>query len=286
MQSTSLTTEPVAYQQTVINQLPTDKAIYLIIDGASTNALSLIYSINPQSQLEPLYHNTAFQELQDISPIIVRIDNNPTLQNAYPKWQQHSVAFSSTTDFQTTANHLKSLILCTMPNTQPAFFRFYAKTWLYPLLTEQTQAELTKFTGAIDTWYIPQPNKEWQLIAINNQGQPKPATEQAWFTLTQPLIDKLAEYNKQQYLEQLMESFNFTTLKQPEYDQAKQQLITYLTQATHYQITEKNHISHFIELALQFPKEITTPPIIQLLTNKEQPTHLKLDAVEQQLYRL
>lgn len=201
----------------------------------------------------------------DISPVIVRFDNNIELQKLYNEWQNHAIAFTSTADLRTTANHLRSLILCRMPNTQPAFFRFYAHDWLYPLITEQPEETLSSFTGPIDQWFIPQAEKTWQSLAIVKQGEAKSAKEECWFTLTQDLLNKLSEYHYQQFIDTLTNGYTLEAPQTPIWNELREKVNFYVKDAMSYGFEQQRHISSYVDLAFHYPDEIESSGAMVIL---------------------
>lgn len=280
-------TQQLFYTQQIIDQLPTERATYLILDGAGFDALKLIFAdgtTTPEFML--LYHDTQLNEQLKISPVIVRYDNNPTLKSRIQEWLPYAVAFNTTTTLIDTVEHLKSLIYCQLPNTQPAFFRFYGQNWLESLITGQDQNTLYAFTGPIDQWYIPQSNQRWKQLTISEQRPSKTAEDYAWFKLTEKLQAKLTSNTEQQFIDQLMDELGYYQLSDEEQVIQREKLIYYIKDAQHYGITQSNQISHFIELALQFSKEIESQPIINLLADQTTTAYEKLQQLENQLYGL
>lgn len=268
------------YQESMIDTLPTDRFVYLLIDGAQTKALPLIYTQNQQPEFEVLYHNTPYQEMLDISPVIVRLDNNSQLQKRYQQWQPYAVAFTTTVDLKTTANHLKSLILCKMPNTQPAFFRFYAHNWLYPLLTGQDESTLYSFTGPIDNWYIPVPDKQWQNITIIKQGDCKEAKDEAWFTLTEELQAKLADYSFQRYIDELTIEFTYAPLNTEEGQAIREQVLIRVNTGKSFGLELRSHLAKYIQLAFDYPKIIDDQQATKILAKEYEMPRIRLDQLE------
>lgn len=273
----------LSYQETIVNQLPTDRFVYLLIDGAQTQALQLIYTQNQQPEFEVLYHTTPFQDMLDMSPVIVRLDNNIQLQNNYEKWQPYAVAFTSTVDLKTTADHLRSLILCKMPNTQPAFFRFYGHNWLYPLLTGQDESTLYSFTGPIDIWYIPLPDKQWQGISIVQQGECKEANQEAWFTLTEELQAKLADYTYQQFIDTLTTRYTDLSLATPEGQIVRTQVLDYVEQAKSYGLKQRHHLTKYTDLAFCYPHNLLDKQAFHILSNEYEGGNIKLEQLTEYL---
>lgn len=280
-------TQPTPYTQDIIGQLPTDRATYLILDGAGFDALKLIFADGAMtSEFMLLYHDTQLSEQIKISPVVVRYDNNQVLQRRIQKWLPYAVAFNTTTTLIDTVDHLKSLIYCELPNTQPAFFRFYGQNWLEPLITGQDENTLYSFTGPINQWYIPQSDHRWKQLTINEQRPSKTAEDYAWFKLTEELQAKLANTSEQQFINQLMGELGYYQLPDEEQIIQREKLTYYINDAKHYGITQTNQISHFVELALQFPKEMEAQTITQLLSDQSLVAYEKLKQLENQLYGL
>lgn len=274
------------YHISQIEQLPQQRFIYLLIDGAAIKALPLIYTQNQQPEFEVLYHSTKFQEMLDISPVIVRFDNNIELQKLYNEWQNHAIAFTSTADLRTTANHLRSLILCRMPNTQPAFFRFYAANWLYPLLINMDEADLYDFTGPIDNWFIPDNDKQWCQIKIAKQGQAKEKDQECWFILNEALQEKLADYNYQKYIDDLTMNFTFFPLQSVEGQKVREEVAKRVAKARIYDLDLKVHIYRYVELSFKYPEHIDQHQALVIICREYEMPRIKLDQLEHYLKQI
>lgn len=276
------------YQVITLEQLPQNRFIYLLIDGAAIKALPLIYTKNQQPEFELLYHGTpypSFEEMLDISPVVIRLDNNKELQQRHHKWHYHAVAFTSTADLKTTANHLRSLILCKMPNTQPAFFRFYAHSWLYPLITEQPEETLYSFTGPIDQWLIPQPNKTWLSISIDRAGEPKTPLPEPWFVLTDELTQKLATFRYEQFISELTNSYTLSEPNTRNWDELREQITLYAKEAEAFGFEQIRHISQYVDLAIYHPN-FTDSVAVQEILNKSETETLRLTLLKEHLNEL
>lgn len=272
-----------AYTKQYTNQPDTRRATYLILDGASFDALSLIFANGVQPEFMLLYTNTELAEQLNISPVIVRYDNNPNLQSKYTKWQPHAIAFQTTADLVSTVEHLKSLIYCQLPNTQPAFFRFYAQSWLEPLITAQDQSTLYAFTGAIDQWFIPQADQRWLQLSITEQGSPKIAKDVAWFKLTEELQQQLSNFNYQQFITTLTQRYTQQPYDSDEYQAAYKQISYYVEEATNHDLHQEDHITAFVELAMTYRQQLETAQAIAIIDNPQELAVNRINALKAHL---
>jgi hypothetical protein len=268
--------------QTTIVQLPIERPVYLILDGARFDALNLVFSSGQSFEFNMLYHGTELKDQLKISPIIVRYDN--FLKSQYHKWFQNAVAFTTTTNLIDTANHLKSLIYCEMPNLQPAFFRFYSPNWLIPLITGQTVESLFEFTGPIDNWYVPENDGVlWHQFTITKQTASKAVSDEAWFKLTENLQEKLAEYGYQQFIDQLTQRYTDLSMDTEEGQQFRSVIKRNIEQAKSYTLDRQDHITQYVDLALCYTSNIEDDRALEILTNPYDTPTNRLDALIQYL---
>ena len=180
---------------------------YLILDGAVENVARITYSLDDKPEFIRLYQGTRLESLIDASPCLVKPSSGSRLWHHEDQWRSLGVEVRSPVGIERLAAHCRSLMTARLPDRQSGFMRFYAPGPLSQLLSALSRDEMREFSGPIrEWWYF---SSGWASVTVAEpQSQPKDASEEGWFQLTQAHLAAMASGKEQAFLRKLAGHLN------------------------------------------------------------------------------
>lgn len=180
---------------------------YLLLDGAQIDdLLKTIYRLNKSAEVDVLYINTRFAELQKVSPILVKVQSGEPLFHKFQQdWQQTAgIHFIAKGDIYTLGNHLRSSLQAKI-NNQPVIFRYYdpriLELWLETISIEQQ----SQFMGPITTLYIFSSKEQKQLEYYNENYLVCVTPNSIWINLNDQQLERLTLAKRVQFRQQILQ---------------------------------------------------------------------------------
>lgn len=183
---------------------------YLILDGAQIDDLvKTIYKLQKTAQVDVLYLNTRFAELQDVSPVLVKVQpTDPLFQKFQTDWQTTAgIHILAKGDIYTLGNHLRSSLQAKI-NGQPTLFRFYDPRILKLWLETITPQQQSQFMGTITTLYLPATEDSQAKEYHNDQHLVCVTPDTVWIELNDQQLEHLTLAKKAVTKQQILQDLN------------------------------------------------------------------------------
>lgn len=157
----------------------TDAFDYLLIDGVKMEpVLQWVYQHIDNPEWYPLYKNTRYQDVLDISPCLVKVSIESDILHLFeselgPKGA--AIWLRSPYELEVLGSTLSRLLWITTEDGRYLHYRFYDPTSLsrlMPALTSDECAELYRGTESI-TWFNAQ-QQSWQKMTLPKTEAPLP----------------------------------------------------------------------------------------------------------------
>lgn len=257
-----------------------------MLDGAAIDDLiKTIYQLNNSPELDILYLNTPYAELQEISPVLVKIQLNDKLYQTFiTQWQASAgIHLIAKGDIYTLGNHLRSSLHAKI-NGQVTLFRFYDPRILALWFETITEQQRSKFMGAITKLYLPSPSTG-ELIEYNNTNHLVCVTPSTiWIELTDQQLDHLTQAKitklKQQILKDLTDCYP-QQIESLSTEQQQQLITSSIAKANQYGSDSAMDILLWsillLHKGLDFPEAKAHQDYQQLLNNRKDPPNIRLD---------
>lgn len=151
----------------------TDSYHYLLLDGVKMEpVLKWVYQFIDNPECYPLYKNTRYHDVIDISPCLVKIPTDSDVLEQFENDlgpQGKAIWISSSLDIETLGESLSQLLWITTESGQYLHFRFYdpvTLSRLIPALHTEEQASLYKGIENI-VWYDTK-LRMWHMLTLPN----------------------------------------------------------------------------------------------------------------------
>lgn len=259
---------------------------YLILDGAQIGDLiKTIYRLQPAAEIDILYLNTPFAELQEVSPVLVKITpNNALYQHFQAQWQNTAgIHMIATGDLYSLGNHLRTSLQAKI-NGQAYFFRFYDPRILSLWLETLTKQQQQQFMGSISKLYLPDPNTGELIEYTNDTPLIAVTVNTPWIELNEAQLHHLNQARKAQTKQRILSDLArfFPEKIQPMSEQQQEQLFnTSYDKAKQYQLDSPRDIYLWsillLHKGLDFPEAAPHEPYQKLLNDRTQSPEARLD---------
>lgn len=151
---------------------------YLLVDGVRYNeALARLYRRAEDIQIEPLYANTPWQEVADLGPILLGLNQNSPLWqevNDEPEWHTAAAVLTSHAPMTQIADHLRQFNQVTDAQGNTYLLRYADPLVAWFWLKSFSSNTAIPVLGPVHQWHIVQPQPTWQ------------ATDTAWHVFNGP----------------------------------------------------------------------------------------------------
>lgn len=259
---------------------------YLLLDGAQIdNLIKTIYQLNKSPELDILYLNTPYAELQELSPVLVKVEINDKLyQKFITDWQAtKGIHFIAKGDIYTLGNHLRSSLQAKL-NGRTVLFRFYSPKILGLWFETITKEQQSQFMGAITKLYLPSPTTG-ELIEYNNDKHLVCVTPSTiWIELSDQQLDHLTQAKitklKQQIIDSLSRYFP-DQIQKLSTTQQNDLIDNSIKKANQYGSDSEQDVYLWsillLHKGLDFPEAKAHQDYQQLLNNRKDPPNIRLD---------
>lgn len=140
---------------------------YLLVDGVRYNeALARLYQREEDIQIEPLYAGTPWQEVADLGPILLGLNQNSLLWHEVdnePEWHTAAAVLTSHAPMTQIADHLRQFNQVTDTQGNAYLLRYADPLVAWFWLKSFGSANAIQILGPINQWHIVQPQPAWQL---------------------------------------------------------------------------------------------------------------------------
>ena len=141
-------------------------ATYLLFDGVLRKDLLLwLYQQEEALEIAPLYLGTRWEELKDIGPVLVQLQDTAGLLAEYESQiNLHSVCsmLTSTQPIEAVSAHLQQFIQVTDPQGSNSLLRFADPLVLQHWLSSYSPQALAWILGPVDVWSVATHQPRWQ----------------------------------------------------------------------------------------------------------------------------
>lgn len=259
---------------------------YLLLDGAQIDDLiKTIYKLQKSAEVDVLFLNTRFAELQELSPVLVKVQlDDPLYKKFLTEWQATSgIHFIAKGDIYTLGNHLRSSLQAKI-NDQPTLFRFYDPRILSLWFETITEQQRSQFMGAMTKLYLPNPTTG-ELIEYNNDTHLICVTpDTIWIELSLQQLDHLTQAKKVKIKQQVLTSLrkHFPEQLQLLTEQAQNNLVnSSIEKANQYGADSAQDVYLWsillLHKGLEFPEASAHQDYQQLLKNYKELPSIRLD---------
>lgn len=182
---------------------------YLLLDGAQINELlPCIYGMQNDASVHLLYQRTAYAELAEYGPYLVRTAPDGALTRHFEAhWQNHAgLLLASNAELDVLLDHLRSLVHARVDGGQAVLFRYYDPRILPLWLETLAPQERNLYLGPIQRIY--RPTVEGQALLVQRDNQPTEAqryADEPWLHLNAEQLDTLSGAKQTLFEERLME---------------------------------------------------------------------------------
>jgi len=164
---------------TQITRLPSsrnDLHHYLLLDGVKMEpVLKWVYQFVNNPEWYPLYKNTRYHDVIDISPCLVKIPTDSDIANQFDNElgpQGKAIFLSSSLDIDALGISLSKLLWITTDNGQYLHFRFYDPLTLSRLIPSLQIEECAKlYSGIGNIVWFDVKQDTWQMLTISHSSK-------------------------------------------------------------------------------------------------------------------
>lgn len=147
---------------------------YLLVDGVmNQQALPKLFARDEPLEVEPLYLGTAWSDVQDLGPILVKAESSSQLfaqMMVDTEWRVSSTKIRSDEDIAALAMHLRNFIAPLDINGGKSLLRFADPLVTQFWLASYSPASLSKLFGPIIDWQILVQQHSWSLNKYSEQS--------------------------------------------------------------------------------------------------------------------
>lgn len=159
---------PMNLLQVLQNHEQENASIYLIMDQAKSNSLlTQLYELDPTAEVEYLFADTSFNELSELSPIILNLGcDSPLIEplSSQPDWQNSTVIIATSQTKPHVLQLLRNRLVLQQEQGKPLFFRYFSSGVLPSIFNTLTSSRFSQFSDAISTWLV-YSNNNWQQLS-------------------------------------------------------------------------------------------------------------------------
>ncbi|MCE0559325.1 DUF4123 domain-containing protein [Motilimonas sp. E26] len=141
---------------------------YLIMDQAKSNSLlTQLYELDPKAEIEYLYADTSFNELRELSPIILNLGcDSPLIEplSLQSDWQKSTIIIATSHTRPYLFQLLRNRLVLQQEQGKPLFFRYFSSGVLPSIFNTLTSSRFSQFSDAISTWLV-YSNDNWQQLS-------------------------------------------------------------------------------------------------------------------------
>ena len=141
---------------------------YLLVDGVRYNeALARLYRRAEDIQIEPLYAGTPWQEVADLGPILLGLNQDSLLWHEVdnePEWHTAAAILTSHAPMTQIADHLRQLNQVTDTQGTAYLLRYADPLVAWFWLKSFGSDTAIQVLGPISQWHIVQPQPAWQTV--------------------------------------------------------------------------------------------------------------------------
>jgi hypothetical protein len=166
----------------VASYCDTNRHMYLIFDGAWPGIYEKLYQYGDNPHWTPLFLNTHYQDMLDISPGVVRLDRGDRLLDWYlTEGVSSGILVASMRSLEDVAAHFKTWLEVVIPDEkkQVVLFRFFSPRTLDEFIPSLNPHELSSFLAPVDVLW-------WSSCATAGEGWNMVTTEQDIFSTASP----------------------------------------------------------------------------------------------------
>ncbi|WP_250656681.1 DUF4123 domain-containing protein [Alkalimarinus coralli] len=155
----------------------TDALNYLLIDGVKMEpVLKWVYQHIENPEWYPLYKNTRYQDVIDLSPCLVKVPPDSDIANQFDSKlgsEGEAIWLQSSNNIETLGPHLSRLLWITTEDGRYLHYRFYDPASLSRLAPALTPEESAKLYNGVESiiWFNAQ-QRIWQKLAMPHSDIP------------------------------------------------------------------------------------------------------------------
>lgn len=147
---------------------------YLLVDGVmNQQALPKLFARDEPLEIEPLYLGTAWSDVQELGPILVKAGSSSSLfaeMMVDSEWRASSTKIRSEEDIAALALHLRNFIAPLDINGGKSLLRFADPLVTQFWLASYSPASLSQLFGPIIDWQVPAQPHSWHLSEYSEQS--------------------------------------------------------------------------------------------------------------------
>lgn len=253
----------------------TARNVYILLDGALSDAPKLIYSHDDSPGFDQLYRRTPHQPALEVSPCIVQPSETSRLWESESIWRSVSVVIESNADIQTVADHFRSFISVRLPDQTFAYLRFYSPTQIHGLLSAFNPGECARFSGPVLKWHYFDSGTGWETVEVRNLKQDQGAREEGWFQLTKEHIQTITVHKEAMFIKTLVKNSGLTLTPDNE-----SLMRTLVEQGQSYGLRTEAQLASYTEIAAYYPKALRQPNAQRILSDAERPACERLEELD------
>ncbi|WP_273209474.1 DUF4123 domain-containing protein [Marinobacter subterrani] len=252
----------------------TREKAFLLLDGAVFDARRFIYEKDDQPELEYLFLGTPHEAALEVTPCLVKPSEVTRLWEAQPEWQDKGILLVADESLIAIAGHLRSLLSVQLPDGGYAYLRYYSPNQLRRLMFTFNEQERNRFSGPINEWLAFQSDGSLSRFRSEASRPAKAASDEGWFLLTEQHLAALSDSAKNEFVEKLG---RFLAMNDPV------RLYRLIEDANSQGFRTEKEVSRYAELALVHGERIKRLESQAILSNPEQSTGARLNALDKHL---